>query len=260
MKNKSLLLASALLLFTFVIGCKKENNLSNTSTPTGQNVALGSGDYCSMIHDDIGIIHNQALAYAFEKIQDENLFEGVTDTPQVIALMTQLTTEYLNSYFDYTYTEEFTSEVVNTVMTNPYPTSSFSDVFNQKMATMMAEYYAAENVDEYRDFAVAFLDDNIDLIPENEQVAFRSAVLVSFNSWEYWEENMLTWINEYNRQNDLPPVSGKFDARACGKADIEGVVGGAIGGIGGGLVGVCLGAAFGGPIGSGVNAVFQCFW
>jgi len=260
MKNKSLLLASALLLFALVIGCKKENNISNTSTPTGQNVAIESQDYCSMVHDDIGIIHNQALAYAFDKIQEDNLFAGLTDTPAIVALMTSLTTEYLNSYFNYTYTSQFTTPIVNIVMTNPYPTASFSGVFNQKMAVMMAEYYAADNVEEYKEFALEFLDDNIDLIPENEQVAFRSAVLVSFNSWEYWEENMITWINEYNSQNNLPPVSGKFDARACGRADIEGVVGGAIGGLGGGLVGVCLGAAFGGPIGSGVNAIFQCIW
>lgn len=260
MRIKSLVFASALLCIAIAIGCKKEKSVSNTPTPTQQNVATEEEDYCSMVHDDIGTIHNQALAYAFTKIHNDNLFVGVTDTPEVVALMTQLTTEYLNDYFNYTYSASFTNAIVNIVVYNPNQSANYSAVFNNKMGILMTHYDAAASPAEYKQYALQFLDDNIAQIPASEQVAFRSAVLVSFNSWEYWDANMITWINEYNSQNNLPPVQGRFDARACGKADIEGVVGGAIGGLGGGLVGVCLGAAFGGPIGSGVNAVFQCIW
>lgn len=214
----------------------------------------------------MGIIHNQALEYIFNKIKEENLFKDLTDSAEAISLVSDLTAEYLNSHFayiPYTYSTDFKVSILNIVLNNPNPSSSFSTIFNQKMVELMNVYNTADNPKNYKSFAISYLEENINLIPDNEQSTFKAAILVSYNSLEYWNTNMITWINEYNHQNGLPTVAGKgkFDANACGKADIEGVISGAIGGaIGGGLLGVCLGAAFGGPISSGVNAVLQNRW
>lgn len=270
MNKKIFVLAVAILLsFAFIIGCKKESSMSNTSyssntsNSTEPNILLKTEDTYGEILDSMGIIHNQALEYAFIKIRNENLFIGLTDSAEIISLISDLTAEYLNerfAYIPYTYSSGFKDSILNAVFNNPNPSSSFSTIFNQKMAELMNVYNTADNPNEYKSFAISFLEDNINLIPENEQSTFKAAILVSYNSWEYWNANMITWINEYDHQNGLPPVARRFDVRECGKADIEGVIGGAIGGLAGGLAGVCLGAAFGGPIGSGVNAILQCFW
>ncbi len=266
MNRKILVLTTAILLTTaFILGCKKESTTSNASNPTEETIALGiDNNTYDRILDSIGIIHNQALEYTFNKIRNENLFNGLTDSAEVIALVSDLTAEYLNAYFayiPYTYSDGFKDSISNIVFNDPNPASNYSNIFNQKMAELMNAYNTANNTSQYKRFAISFLEQNINLIPQAEQSAFKAAILVSYNSWEYWDSFIGDWINEYRRQNGLPPLAFRnFDARACGRADIEGVIGGAIGGIGGGLVGVCLGAAFGGPIGSGVNAVFQFIW
>ena len=37
-------------------------------------------------------------------------------------------------------------------------------------------------------------------------------------TWEYWNDNLLAWINEYNEQNDLPEVSYAVNPRNVGKS------------------------------------------
>jgi hypothetical protein len=247
--KKSILKFSTTILLLIVIlaGCKKEKIDSQISKSSAVTCFYKTQQPYEMIVDSIGVIHNQGLEYAFNKIKDQELFKGMSDSTNVMSLIAQLTTEYLNARFvnvPLTYSTGFTDTIFSGMSNNLYQPTNYSNIFKQKMNELTSTFDTINNINDYKSFAISFLASNIDSIPANEQITFKMAVIVSYNSLEYWDNNFASWNDEFKKQTGVEgPSYSKINVRNCGKADIQGCIEGAIGGaLSGGLVGACLGA------------------
>ncbi len=218
-----------------------------------------------MIVDSIGVIHNQGLEYAFNKIKDQELFKGMSDSTNVISLIAQLATEYLNARFiniPLSYSNGFRDSIISGMSNNLYQPINYSNTFKLKMNELTNTFDTINNINDYKTFAISFLANNLDSIPANEQITFKMAVIVSYNSLEYWDNNFASWNDEFKKQTGIEgPSYSKINVRNCAKDDIKGCIEGAIGGaIGGGLVGACLGAPLS-AIGSSLkSAIWDRLW
>ncbi len=233
-------------IFT-LYGCKKD--LENISNP--QKFSFRESSRFEAILDSIGVIHNQALSFSLDKIKAQNLFADL-DSSQAIELVPSLANEYLNNYFSpipFTYDSTFTDSIWYSILfSSQDPTHNYSLTYQEKITEFLSAYDTSTSPDSFKDYALFFLETTIDSIPVEEQTIFKAAILITFNSFEYWNDNLQSWLNEYTDQNNLTPVALRlFDVKKCGKADLIGAIKGGIKAAenGGGIKDIVTGAVWG---------------
>jgi len=239
------------------LGCKKD--LDNISGP--HKFSFRESGRFNDILDSIGIIHNQALSFSLDKITTQNLFAGL-DSSQAIGLVSDLTSEYLNSYLasvPFYYDSTLTDSILYSVLFSPGdPVTELSLTYQERIAEFLSVLDTSTSPHDFSSYASFFLASTLDSIPVEEQAIFKASILVTHNSFEYWHAHHQDWLNEYADQNNLNPAAlPAFDVTSCVEADEDGAITGAIGGIRGGIRSIITRALWGAVIGSGVNAINQ---
>ncbi len=239
-------------------GCKKE--LDNISGP--HKFSFRESARFNDILDSIGIIHNQALSFSLDKITTQNLFAGL-DSAQAIGLVSDLTSEYLNSYLasvPFYYDSTLTDSILYSVLfSSGDPVTEFSSIYQERIAEFLSVLDTSTSPHDFSSYASFFLASTLDSIPAGEQAIYKASILIAHNSFEYWANYQQDWLNEYADQNNLNPAAlPAFDVGSCVDADKDGAITGGIDGIRrGGLRNIITRALWGAVVGSGINAINQ---
>jgi hypothetical protein len=174
----------------------------------------GLDQYWQSELDNIGIIHNQAMEYAFQQLQQENL-SNLTETQ-----IHQLTASYISIFYTNRYGQtiqfnqnDLYNEILNKGVTPPSPsTLSISSQLLGVVNSILDLVDQTQSPVTFENEVNFIVNQNINQLQQNEQlylIAFQNLVIASF---EYWTQNSGAWDQLFqntlatadnNRKGDL---------------------------------------------------------
>lgn len=255
----------ALLFCAAASSCSKDKEAFNNGQPaTATTTAAAISNYARIDNpSDIGLIHNDALAYCFAQFSQIGAPYSLS-YQQRVTLARQYCIDYLVNVNDI----EMTANEIATAMDNAgYSVSQImadspvsgaaleQRVLNHSSLTGLKQNLcarvfraldSANNLTEFVTLTDAILVDAqpLDDPRENE---VKAVVSVGRNSWRYWvdEGNMAAWGTLFQDPNTGGRPHPEI-ARAAIAGDISGaIIGGCTGGLAGALVSAPLGSAGG---------------
>jgi len=238
---------------TQIVGSLSGNHYYRNFQRSGTPVAFES------LLTSIGIIHNEAMEYAYNYFKTNNIF-ATHNSMQQVSLMRKLVA---NFYKDYMVSRSIDVEEAElesflnnqpTILNNGEISVSLSEGFDS-LANLMNN---AKSVSNYESNAMALMSAiQPNLSSDQEEIAWEASVRVAISSFAYWTKNLSKWEKEYTLQTGVTttlnlernvPGTGRADAHGAITGGIRGAVSGTlfgspVGGLAGGIFGAAVGAS-----------------
>jgi hypothetical protein len=145
--------------------------------------------------DNIGITHNEAMDYAFQRLQQENLSNLTEQRVRELAAM-YIAEFYTNRYgatFNFSQNDLY-SDLLNNPITPPnHNTLSISNELKQTITSILSVLDQTESASVFESQVTNIVNQSIGQLAPTEQIyltAYRNLVIKSF---EYWTQNSSNW-------------------------------------------------------------------
>ncbi|MBP6623529.1 MAG: hypothetical protein KA198_00065 [Chitinophagaceae bacterium] len=225
-----------------------DSNIKKTTRTTYSNEQL---------LNNIGMIHNQIMEFAFNKIKNEHLFNTFNSESDAITFSTNATHQFMLSQNivdpSITTVNQLLAAYDNNLGMPENQNQTYTNAVNQILN--LVETYTGSPSQFNQDATILFNSNFANISDPIEQNSYRATYLVAVSSYQYWFNNLDKWNDEYYDQTGSrkakPPTAGevgKADAVGAAIWGYSGAVSGTfiipgIGSLAGGILGASYGAA-----------------
>jgi hypothetical protein len=228
MKNNKIIFGVFLLLVTLTFSCQKDN------APQIPKVEI---DY-----NEIGVIHNQGLEYAFESLKAVHS-KGVSSKEEYFNIIGESTVTFTEERFSDLSPEQM-NKVKTTILDARKSLSELTHSFKKGDPELYTEIIESadtlmtENQKKFSDelfrlllnktSSIKVIQNGLDSLEnvieltcsEIEKQILLSAISIARHSSNYWNDNYLKWENELNPSKSLNLEADPVNWKVVGAADV----------------------------------------